>query len=358
MTTIISKQKHVLVRSQNCTKNKNMEFKPEPVIIGPFRFLKPYEYAFTCRAKGRWFDKLLVDAYAEEFKSLERKIIEERILTGKLTVNNSKVGLDYIVKQHDIITQTVIRTESPIYNKNIPIIGETDDFIAVFKPHSIPIHASGGYIYNSLVKQLDKHYFPVHRLDRVTAGIIVMSKNEKSAKQFADMIKEDKISKTYVARVIGAFPNEEIVVDAPIIETKETRGKRECGEGGKESKTIFKLIKTNGIESLVECKPITGRTHQIRAHLCHIGFPISNDEMYGGPFIGLTDEEEESLKIAKEMNLLAKEVEREWKENQLTFEIYLCSIHYKADGYFDFSIPLPEWADLDNYKPKRHKYSE
>ena len=333
-----------------------MEFKPEPIIIGPFRFLKPYEYSFTCRAKGRWFGKLLVDAYAEEFKSLDKSIIEERINNGKITVNNEGVDLNYIVKQHDIITQKVVRTESPVYNKGIDIIGETDDFIAVFKPHSIPIHAAGGYIYNSLVKQLDKHYFPVHRLDRVTAGIIVMGKNETSAKRFAEMMKSDKISKTYVARVIGEFSHEEIVVDVPIIETKETRAKRECGEGGKESKTIFKLLKTNGKESLVECKPITGRTHQIRAHLSHIGFPISNDEMYGGPFTGLTDEEEEALRAAKEMNVLAKEVEREWTENQLTFEIYLCSIHYAADGFFDFSVPLPEWADLDNYKPKRHKY--
>ena len=323
---------------------------PEPIIIGPFRFFKPYNYVFTCRAKGRWFGKLLLDAYAEEFKSLERSVIEERIKDGKITVNNEKIGIGYVVKQHDIISQLVLRTESPVYNIPIKIIGETEDFIAVFKPHSIPIHAAGGYIYNSLMKQLDKHYFPVHRLDRVTAGIIVMSKSEKAAKTFAEMIKQNKISKTYVARVVGSFPEKELVVDVPIIETKETRARRETGTGGKESKTIFKLLKTNGIESLVECKPITGRTHQIRAHLSHIGFPISNDEMYGGPFSGLTIEEEESLRKAKEMGCLAKEVEKEWNEHQLTFGIFLCSVHYQADGLFDFSIPLPDWSDLELYK--------
>ena len=334
-----------------------MEENPKAIIVGPFRFFEPYMFAFTCKAKGRWINRTLLDAYTEEFKSLSKEEIESRIKNGRIKVNDEAIPIDYIVKQHDVISQSVLRTESPVYNKKIEIIGETDEFIAVFKPHSIPIHAAGGYIYNSLMKQLETRYFPVHRLDRVTSGIIVMGKTNEAAKKFTDLLNDGKISKTYVARVIGVFPEEEVTVDAPIIETKETRGRRFCGEGGKESKTIFKRIATNGKESIVECKPITGRTHQIRAHLAHIGFPITNDEMYGGTYIGLTDEEEKALIEAKERGILAKEVEREWKVNELTFMIFLSSVHYKSDC-FDFVAQLPEWTNLDIELPEKHVYKE
>ena len=325
----------------------NMEPKmPEPIVIGPLRFFPPYDFTFKTTAKGRWYGRVLLDVFSEEFKQVGREVLKQRIIDGKITVNGKKISPDYVIKEHDSIKHTAPRYESPTYNVPIEKLGETDDFIAVFKPSSLPIHATGGYFFNSLVKQIGARYFPVHRLDRVTSGIIVMAKTEESAKKFMKLLNDDRIKKTYVARVLGKFPEGETIVDVPIKESKDSRAKRTCGEGGKESKTIFKLLQTNGKESIVECHPITGRTHQIRVHLAHLGFPISNDSFYGGTEARITKEEENALNEAKEKGLLASEIESEWKNKEIAFQIYLCSIHYESD-LFDFKAPMPKWASLE-----------
>ena len=316
------------------------------IIIGPFRFYKPYDFTFKTVAKGRWYRRVLIDVFSEEFKHFSRDVLTQRILDGKITVNDQKIPLDYVIKEHDVIKHTAPRIESPTYNIPIEKLGETDDYIAVFKPASIPIHATGGYFQNSLIKQIGTRYFPVHRLDRVTSGIIVFAKSDKAAKTFAEMLNTGKIHKTYIARVLGKFPEGETIVDVPIKESKDSRAKQTCGEGGKESKTIFKLLETNGKESIVECHPITGRTHQIRVHLAHINHPISNDSFYGGTESGLSKSEENALKEAKEKGLLAPEIEEEWKKHEITFQIYLCSVHYSSE-LFNFKAPVPKWANLE-----------
>ena len=317
-----------------------------PIIIGPFKFFEPYEFTFKCISKGRWYGKKLIDVFDKEFHQIEREILLERINNGKILVNNKKINIDYIIQEHDLIEHTSLRIESPIYNLPIEKIGETNDFVAFFKPSSIPIHAIGGYFYNSMVKQIDKRYFPVHRLDRVTSGIVILAKNKESARKFTFLLNNNQIKKTYIARVKGIFPENEIIVDKPIIESNEERTKRDCiDEGGKESKTLFKRINTNGIESIVECHPITGRTHQIRVHLSHIGFPISNDFTYGGNSNILNNEELESLNIAKEKGILPNEIIEQQKSNILYFKIWLCSIKYESNE-FCFELNYPDWAIL------------
>ncbi|EAX98803.1 RNA pseudouridylate synthase family protein [Trichomonas vaginalis G3] len=173
-----------------------------------------------------------------------------------------------------------------------------------------------------------------------------MAKSDSAAKRFTEMLNNNKIEKTYIARVLGQFPPEKKIVDLPIIESAESRAKMVCKEGGKPSQTEFELVTTNGKESIVKCHPITGRTHQIRVHLASIGFPISNDVFYGGTTASLTPEEESALKEAKSRGLLAEEIEEEWVNKEITFQIYLRSVHYKSE-LFDFSIDMPEWAKLD-----------
>ena len=199
-----------------------------------------------------------------------------------------------------------------------------------------------------LVKRLSHRYYPVHRLDRVTSGIIVMAKSEDAARKFSEALEGHKIEKTYVARVIGEFPKGETKVNQPIKEGVHDRSIRECGQGGKESLTVFERIATNGVESIVKCHPITGRTHQIRVHLAYLGHPISNDSMYGGTFTGLTMDERKALNEAEKRGLWPPDTAMEKDDRTIIFGIYLQSIHYKSDE-FDFNAPMPEWADL-NYK--------
>jgi len=324
---------------------KERVFSSNVVVIGPLRFLEPYEFVFKCRSKGRWYNRTLKDVFLSEFQYMDENMIDDRVKSGKLLVNGKKVGIDYVIQEHDFIENTSIRKESPIFNVPVKRIGETDDFIAFFKPSSMPVHATGGYFYNSMVKQVEKRYFPVHRLDKVTSGIVIMAKNKEAAHRFRLQMIEEKIHKTYVARVKGVFPSEEVIVDKSIQDSSEYRAKRETGEDGKESKTIFKLIKTNGNESIVECHPLTGRTHQIRVHLAHIGFPISNDSTYNGNPISLNHDIVSSINIALERGLIANDVEEQFKTNQYAFEIWLCSIKYECDE-FCFEVDLPEWTKI------------
>lgn len=327
----------------------------EVVVIGPFRFIRPYYFTFPCTAKGRWFGRKLVDVFCQEFKHWSRDVIEQRIRDGDITVNDETIPVDYEIQEHDKIKHTITRTESPVYNRPILKIGETDDYLAFLKPASIPVHATGGYLYNAMVKQIGRRYHPVHRLDRVTSGIIVMAKNKEAAQNFGQMLQDGKISKTYLARVRGVFPEGEIRCDAPIREKEKTREIRECGEGGKESLTLFKRVSTNGTESIVECHPITGRTHQIRVHLAHLGYPISNDPLYGGEKIGLSEEEEKAIAMAEKQGLWPPDTIIGKDDAFNVFQIYLHSFHYQS-SVFDFNAPLPEWADLDNYPPKKKSW--
>lgn len=326
----------------------------EPIIIGPFRFIKPYKFTFQCGSKGRWYDRKLIDVFAQEFKHWDRSVLEKRIKNHDIKVNGKPITVDYVIKPHDKIEHTIMRRESPIYNKPIEKIGETENFVAFLKPASMPIHATGGYNYNSMVKQLNDRYFPVHRLDRVTSGIIVMAKTKDAARKFSEYLESHSMEKTYVARVVGEFPEGEQRVNEPIRNTEKDRSFRETGDGGKESLTIFKRISTNHHESIVECHPITGRTHQIRVHLKYLGHPISNDSVYGGKDIGLTKEEKDALDEAQKQGLWPPDTSLEDDDRTVVFGIYLQSIHYKSDE-FDFTVPrMPEWTDLDNYHEKRN----
>lgn len=318
----------------------------ETVVITPFRFIKPYFFTFRCTAKARWFGRKLIDVFHQEFKHWDIETLEKRITDGDIVVNDREIDVDYEIREHDIIKHTIVRRECPVYDRPVVKLGETENYVAFLKPASIPVHATGGYNYNAMVKQIDKRYYPVHRLDRVTSGIIVMAKTKAAAQNFGVMLEKNLIHKTYLARVRGEFPEEEITCDAPIREKEGNREIRECGEGGKESVTKFKRLYTNGEESIVECHPITGRTHQIRVHLSHLGHPISNDPLYGGVKPELTVEESQALVEAEKQGLWPPDTVLGGKDDIFqNFQIYLHSTHYSSDE-FDFESPEPDWVKL------------
>jgi len=140
-------------------------------------------------------------------------------------------------------------------------------------------------------------HLDLHRLDKLTSGILVMAKSQDFAMKFQEVLKKNEIGKTYLARVLGDFPSpvgEEFVVDKAIYCVSYKIGKydycktEEEEKIGKSAKTIFKKIWYDEVSnsSLVECKPYTGRTHQIRVHCSSVGCSIINDVNYGGVFIG------------------------------------------------------------------------
>lgn len=167
----------------------------------------------------------------------------------------------------------------------------------------------------------------MHRLDKLTSGILVLAKSQDLAMKFQEDLKKNEIGKTYLARVYGDFPSpvgEELVVDKSIYCVSHKLGKydycktEEEEKQGKSAKTIFKKLWYDEVSnsSLVECKPYTGRTHQIRVHCLSVGCSIINDVNYGGVFIGNPFEDVLRKKLGLPQKIQEESELKENNENQ------------------------------------------
>ena len=236
-----------------------------------------------------------------------------------------------VMKNGDMISHTLHRHEPPVTAQPIGIVHEDDDMIVINKPPGIPVHPAGRYNYNSVVELMraDRGYgwnpMPCNRLDRLTSGIMFVGKHAKPTEELGRQIKGRTVKKEYVARVIGKFPEGDVVCDQPVMQISPKLGLNRARASGKDARTIFKRlahypaatqngpppddirtekekIRDSKMEwkdktgySIVRCLPLTGRTHQIRVHLQFIGHPISNDPIYCnqrvfGPMLGAGDD--------------------------------------------------------------------
>ena len=351
------------------------------------RHVVPYEYTFRASAKQRWFGKNILSVLASEFRQFSSEYFEKSLLQGTILVRDEIVGMDYIIKQNDWITHTVHRHEPAVLADAINVVDETDELIVVNKPPSIPVHACGRYRMNSMVcivgKELNIRPFPIHRIDKLTSGLLVLAKSSEIATRYMNLIATRNMSKIYYARVLGEFPPESVTVEMPLLlkrENGQVAVVNQSNLGGKTAKTLFKRVSYNGHSSVVECHPITGRTHQIRIHLQSIGYPIANDHQYGGrsvlsntysvkggvqkvlpPLVANAKPLQEKIIAAfdarKLYNLDAYHRSRVEScsfckipyldsETRYPAFIWLHAFRYTCD-LFDFQVPLPDWTTPD-----------
>ena len=242
-------------------------------------------------------------------------------------MNGEKVDKDYILEKSDILTHYNHCHEPPVChnaykngkpNNTIKVLGYSPitQLLALYKPSSIPVLPMGRYRFNTLreifkyeintsdkyqeLKQIELNN--CFRLDKTVSGVVVFGTNMEGVKRYQEFNNNGSIIKEYLAKVNGQFPKK-VLCDAPVsrldppvaYETQTNARIKNVDEykqmkfgvdqiNGKESATEFELIHYNAEEntSFILCKPITGRTHQIRVHLEYLGFPICNDELYGG----------------------------------------------------------------------------
>lgn len=267
----------------------------------------PYYYIYKARCKGRWIGRKLTEIMNTEFRLMRQEVLESKIKSGQILINGKVVDIDYIFKSHDQLTSRVHRHELPILAADIPIVHQDDDLLVVNKPPSLPVHPCGRYRFNSCLAMLYKQYgftnlHVIHRLDRLTSGILMFGKNHNTAVKFSQAIVSRNVQKDYLCRVSGNFPDGEIEVDQPLHILCKKVGISVVKSTGKPSLTVFKKLGYNGKSSLVLCSPKTGRTHQIRVHLQYLGYPIVNDPFYnsfafgskkgkGGDYDGQSDEQ-------------------------------------------------------------------
>jgi len=255
------------------------------------RKVRPYYFTFTTHAKGRWCGEKLSDVFAREFRALEPQEYKRCIQEGFIKVNDEPCSIDYIVKNNDFISHVVHRHELPVTCQKIQVIHEDSDWVVVDKPPSMPVHPCGRYRHNSVIfilaKELGyKQLHTVHRLDRLTSGVLIFSKSSAKARMMEQLIRGREVEKEYVCRVQGEFPEEEVVCEQPLEVISYKIGLVVVDPKGKESKTTFRRVSYKDGVSIVQCLPKTGRMHQIRVHLQYLGFPIANDPLYNSTIFG------------------------------------------------------------------------
>ncbi len=199
-----------------------------------------------------------------------------KILRNKdVKINEKRVKDNTDVYAGDKIT--IFYNEEMLLGKEIPFIYQDDNIAIVNKPSGIEIEGQDG-----LGKILN--LIPVHRLDRNTTGLIIFAKNEMAERQITDAIKNHKITKKYLAQVVGSTYFKNYLMKAYLQKnSKESFVKifNNKVKNSLEIQTIFNTIKSSPSSSIVECELITGRTHQIRATLSYLGHPIIGDGKYG-----------------------------------------------------------------------------
>ena len=172
----------------------------------------------------------------------------------------------------------------------LDIVFEDRDLIVLNKAAGVSVHPGPGHYDDTLGNFLLHHYdrtgegadfHPVHRLDRGTTGLIVIAKHAHAQEKLKDQLHTGDFRRLYLAVCDGAPPQVSGTVDAPLGPAEDSLCRRQVRPDGQSARTHYKILQTCGPRSLVELELETGRTHQIRVHMAHIGCPLTGDFLYG-----------------------------------------------------------------------------
>ena len=326
-----------------------------------------YEHhAFTVD-KGQ--NPLRIDKYLMNFvENATRNKIQAAAKNGSIVVNGTPVKSNYKVKPYDTIR--VLFTHPPHENllvgENIPldIVYEDDDLLVVNKPAGMVVHPGhgnySGTLINALIYRLEN--LPnnsserpglVHRIDKDTSGLLVIAKTEHAMAHLSLQFAEKTSEREYVALVWGNIEEAEGTVEGSIGRHPKNRLQNTVFLGdeadkGKPAVTHYKVLERLGYVTLVSCKLETGRTHQIRVHMKHIGHTLFNDERYGGEKVlkGTTFTKykqfvDNCFKILPRQALHAKT---------------LGFVHPKTGAFLRFNTPIPD--DMEQCIDKWRNYSK
>lgn len=256
--------------------------------------LKQYNFIVTDEMEGERIDKFLTGL----MDSLSRSYIQKLLTDGNITVNEINIKANYKVKAEDNIKLYLPPAITPdIEPEDIPlsVLYEDDDVIVVNKPKGMVVHPAAGHYSHTLVNALLFHCHGnlsgingvlrpgiVHRIDKDTTGSVIACKNDAAHASIAEQLKEHSIVRKYHAIVCGRLKEEQGTIHTLIGRHPSDRKKMAVvHSGGKDAITHYKVLQRFEKYTYVECVLETGRTHQIRVHMAHIGHSLLGDEVYG-----------------------------------------------------------------------------
>ena len=243
-------------------------------------------YKVTEISDNMRLDKILVSFMPDKSRSYIAKIIDE----GHCFVNDVLAKASLKLKVGDVI-KIDVPEDKPLEVKaeDIPldIVYEDKDILIINKQQGIVVHPSNGHWEHTLVNAILHHCNDlsgingvirpgiVHRIDKDTSGLICVAKNDNAHKFLAEQLKDHTMARDYIALVRGVIRENTGTIDMPIGRDKNNRQKMAVTkDNSKNAVTHFKVIKRFANNTLIECKLVTGRTHQIRVHMAHVGYPV------------------------------------------------------------------------------------
>jgi len=250
-----------------------------------------FGFALKARRNLR-LDQYVVNAHPELSRAYAAKLIGE----GKVQVNGKPSKPGYKLREHDTIDiEYDDSLLAQIPDIELPILYEDDDCIVINKPVGVLVHNIGSRDMEATVASFLRRHLQssmnaedgqragiVHRLDRLTSGVMICAKTPEALSWLQRQFHDRLAKKTYAAVIKGTLDPDEAVIDMPIERNPKAPATFRVGANGKSAVTAYKVITGNDRYSLLELRPHTGRTHQLRVHLAHQGHPIVGDFLYNG----------------------------------------------------------------------------
>lgn len=276
-----------------------------------------------------------IDLYVtQKIKNLSRSYVQKLVDESNIEVNGKNVKSNYKVKKGDNISVCIpdpVKLDVEAEDIDLDILYEDDDIIVINKPQGMVVHPAAGNYTGTMVNALLNHCKDlsgingvmrpgiVHRIDKDTSGVIIAAKNDMSHKNLAKQIKDHTVNRKYIALVEGVVRPDSGTIDGPIGRHPVDRKKMDVVPNGRPAITHFKVIERFRNYTLIEAKLETGRTHQIRVHMAHIGHPVVGDIVYG---------------LKKQKFKL---------KGQALHAAVLGFVHPRTGEYMEFKAPLPPY---------------
>ena len=299
--------------------------------MNEFELLDDKETIFISEEKDIRIDVFI----SQKLVHISRSSVQKLIADGNVTVNGKAIKANYKVQVNDTIKILIPPPEIlDVEAENIPleIVYEDVDLAVINKPHGMVVHPAAGHYSGTMVNGLMYHLKNlstingimrpgiVHRLDKNTSGLMLVAKNDKSHNYLADCLKEHSIKRIYYALVEGVIKEDEGEINAPLGRSIKDRKKRAVTvKNSKEAITNYWVVERYDKYTLMKLRLKTGRTHQIRVHMKHIGHPVVGDDIYGSK--------------ANKFGL----------EGQLLHSKILGFVHPSTKEYMEFESELPEY---------------